>query len=155
GSSEPRRPIFGNEPEALPVHCQQRLPQAQASLLVEDAAPLREELGGDRARPPFERRCRADALPYGIVGGGLSGTRRRASVTSSSRPGGTIQTGVPMENPNVQLPVVSVIIPAYRAAADIAVALDSVLAQSFSPIEVIVVNDGSPDTPDLESALEP
>jgi len=50
---------------------------------------------------------------------------------------------------------VSVVIPAYRTSADIPVALDSVFAQTFSDFEVIVVNDGSPDTPDLERALEP
>ena len=50
---------------------------------------------------------------------------------------------------------VSVVIPAYRASADIPVALDSVFAQTFPDFEVTVVNDGSPDTPDLERALEP
>lgn len=52
-------------------------------------------------------------------------------------------------------PTVSVVIPAYRAAAYIAEALDSVLAQTFTDYEIIVVNDGSPDTPDLECVLEP
>src|SRR5262245_5679739 len=52
-------------------------------------------------------------------------------------------------------PAVSVIIPAYRASADIAVALDSVFAQTFAHLETIVVNDGSPDTTELEKALEP
>lgn len=51
--------------------------------------------------------------------------------------------------------MVSIIIPAYRASADIVVALDSVFSQTFSNFEVIVVNDGSPDTPELERALEP
>jgi glycosyltransferase involved in cell wall biosynthesis len=55
--------------------------------------------------------------------------------------------------PNV--PRVSVVIPAHRASGDIAAALDSVSAQTFSDFEVIVVNDGSPDTPDLEGALAP
>src|ERR671939_570107 len=45
-------------------------------------------------------------------------------------------------------PAVSVIIPAYRAARFIGAALDSVLAQSFTGYEVIVINDGSPDTDD-------
>jgi glycosyltransferase involved in cell wall biosynthesis len=52
-------------------------------------------------------------------------------------------------------PRVSVVIPAHRASADIAVALDSVFVQTFSDFEVVVVNDGSPDTADLETALEP
>jgi len=52
-------------------------------------------------------------------------------------------------------PAVSVIIPAYKAAKYIAGALDSVLAQTFTDYEVIVINDGSPDTAELEAALEP
>ena len=51
-------------------------------------------------------------------------------------------------------PIVSVIIPAYNAAAFIAESLDSVYAQTFADFEVIVVNDGSPDTQDLEHALK-
>src|ERR671939_2007579 len=52
------------------------------------------------------------------------------------------------------MPAVSVIIPAYNAAAHIGAALDSVFAQTFTDYEVIVVNDGSPDTPELERALD-
>jgi glycosyltransferase involved in cell wall biosynthesis len=52
-------------------------------------------------------------------------------------------------------PRVSVIIPAYSSAPFIAQTLDSVFAQTFSDYEVIVINDGSPDTPDLELALRP
>jgi len=51
-------------------------------------------------------------------------------------------------------PLVSVVIPAYRAAQSIPATLDSVLAQSFTNHEIIVVNDGSPDTPELEAVLE-
>jgi cellulose synthase/poly-beta-1,6-N-acetylglucosamine synthase-like glycosyltransferase len=39
-----------------------------------------------------------------------------------------------------QTPLVSVVIPAYNAAAYIAATLDSVLAQTFSNYEIIVVN---------------
>jgi len=52
-------------------------------------------------------------------------------------------------------PAVSVIIPAYRASGDIADALASVFAQTFTSFEVIVINDGSPDTAELEVALDP
>jgi glycosyltransferase involved in cell wall biosynthesis len=51
--------------------------------------------------------------------------------------------------------VVSVVIPAYNTASLITTCLDSVLAQSFQDFEVIVVNDGSPDTELLERNLEP
>jgi glycosyltransferase involved in cell wall biosynthesis len=52
-------------------------------------------------------------------------------------------------------PRVSIIIPAYRASREIAAALDSVFAQTVADFEVVVVNDGSPDTTELETALGP
>lgn len=52
-------------------------------------------------------------------------------------------------------PTVSVIIPAYNAAEYIAETLDSVLKQTFGSLEVIVINDGSPDSAELERELQP
>jgi glycosyltransferase involved in cell wall biosynthesis len=46
-------------------------------------------------------------------------------------------------------------VPAYQAAPYIAGTLDSILAQRFTSYEIIVVNDGSPDTEDLERVLDP
>jgi glycosyltransferase involved in cell wall biosynthesis len=51
--------------------------------------------------------------------------------------------------------LVSVIIPAYNVVPFIKEALDSVFAQTYPHYEVIVVNDGSPDTPELEQVLTP
>jgi len=50
---------------------------------------------------------------------------------------------------------VSVIIPSYKTAALIAACLDSVFAQTYKDFEAIVVNDGSPDTAELEKVLAP
>jgi glycosyltransferase involved in cell wall biosynthesis len=52
-------------------------------------------------------------------------------------------------------PLVSVVIPAYNVGSLIAQTLDSVFAQHHRHFEVLVVNDGSPDTPVLEAALGP
>ena len=52
-------------------------------------------------------------------------------------------------------PVVSVIIPAYNVAPFIDETLQSVFAQTFTDYEVIVVNDGSPDTEEFERAIGP
>jgi glycosyltransferase involved in cell wall biosynthesis len=51
--------------------------------------------------------------------------------------------------------IVSVIIPAYNVAPYIGETLNSVFAQTFTDYEVIVVNDGSPDTEELERVLVP
>ena len=53
------------------------------------------------------------------------------------------------------MPHVSIVIPAYRVAAYIRDALESVFAQTFQDFEVIVVNDCCPDTTALETAIEP
>jgi glycosyltransferase involved in cell wall biosynthesis len=55
--------------------------------------------------------------------------------------------------PEEQSPKVSVIIPAYQSVGYIAQALNSVFRQTFADFEVIVVNDGSPETDTLERIL--
>jgi glycosyltransferase involved in cell wall biosynthesis len=51
--------------------------------------------------------------------------------------------------------LVSVIIPAYKAAAYIRDTLDSVFCQTYRNFEVILINDGSPDNDELERAIAP
>ena len=60
-----------------------------------------------------------------------------------------------LESPGNRDPKVSVIIPAYNTASLIGACLDSVFSQTYRDFEVIVVNDGSPDTPQLETVLQP
>jgi glycosyltransferase involved in cell wall biosynthesis len=50
--------------------------------------------------------------------------------------------------------MVSVIVPSYNTARYIGETLDSVFAQTYKNYEVIVVNDGSPDTSQLERVLD-
>jgi glycosyltransferase involved in cell wall biosynthesis len=52
-------------------------------------------------------------------------------------------------------PRVSVIIPAFNVAPYINKTLDSVFSQSFDDFEVILVNDGSEDTSELERNITP
>ena len=53
------------------------------------------------------------------------------------------------------MPVATVVIPAYNASTLIGTALESVFRQTFTDYEIIVVNDKSPDTPELERVLAP
>ncbi|MCW3017909.1 MAG: hypothetical protein JWN10_217, partial [Solirubrobacterales bacterium] len=48
-------------------------------------------------------------------------------------------------------PSLSVVIPYYRGAAVIGEAVESVLAQTLAPLEIVICDDGSPD--DLDAAL--
>jgi glycosyltransferase involved in cell wall biosynthesis len=52
-------------------------------------------------------------------------------------------------------PAVSVIVPCYNVTEYIPEALDSLRAQTFRNFEAILINDGCPDTANLERALEP
>jgi glycosyltransferase involved in cell wall biosynthesis len=60
----------------------------------------------------------------------------------------------PITTTDFQTPKVSIIIPAYNIAPYIADTLDSVFKQTFTDYEVIVVNDGSPDTGEFENAIQ-
>jgi glycosyltransferase involved in cell wall biosynthesis len=57
--------------------------------------------------------------------------------------------------PSTTIPTVSVIIPAYCVTQYIADAVQSVVTQTFRDFEIIVVNDGCPDTRGLDEELQP
>ena len=62
---------------------------------------------------------------------------------------------IPAETMTDTQPAVSVIVPCYRVTEYIAEALDSLRAQTFRGFEALVINDGCPDTANLERVLEP
>ena len=55
----------------------------------------------------------------------------------------------------IAAPKISVIIPAYNVAPYIKETLDSVFAQTYKNFEIVLVNDGSTDTEELETVLAP
>jgi glycosyltransferase involved in cell wall biosynthesis len=68
----------------------------------------------------------------------------------------SLQNGAGKSSASVPAPIlVSVVIPAYNCAQYIAETLDSILAQTFTAFEIILVNDGSPDTEALDQVLAP
>ena len=62
------RDVFSVTISSTIIYRERRL-QAEAPVLVEDAAALREELGRDREGAPLQRRRCADALSERFVGG--------------------------------------------------------------------------------------
>jgi glycosyltransferase involved in cell wall biosynthesis len=60
---------------------------------------------------------------------------------------------ISMPSKNEDAPKVSVIIPCYKDAATLKDAIDSVSNQTYGNIEIIVVNDASPETIEIEEAL--
>ena len=77
------------------------------------------------------------------------------SAENSPADGGMARPAPPPASARAGAARVSVIIPAYNTAAFIAETLDSVFAQTYRDFEVIVINDGSPDTPEMERVLQP
>lgn len=59
------------------------------------------------------------------------------------------------KNVIAETPVVSVVITAYNVSEFIGEAVDSVRSQTYDRIEIILVNDGSTDEPELNRALAP
>lgn len=59
------------------------------------------------------------------------------------------------ENVSAAAPKISVVVPAYNIAPFVKETLDSIFAQTYENFEVVLVNDGSTDTDELENALAP
>jgi GT2 family glycosyltransferase len=81
-----------------------------------------------------------------------------AKENSDELTGVSLARSEPTENVRMlqdSAPLVSVIVPAYKAATYIAETVRAVFEQSFKDFELIVINDGSPDTAELEEALAP
>jgi glycosyltransferase involved in cell wall biosynthesis len=64
-----------------------------------------------------------------------------------------LQSVYSMADENV--PEITVIVPTYNVTKYIGQALDSILSQTFQNFEIVLVNDGCPDTAALEQLLEP
>ena len=73
-------------------------------------------------------------------------------ATAGASPGMTPDTQSGIQGTD-ERPLVSIIVPAYNSALYIADALASVYAQTYDRYEVIVINDGSQDTAELERVL--
>lgn len=84
-------------------------------------------------------------------------TENTAGVGARASGGGDPLAGVVVERGArvAEAPAVTVIVPCYNVAQYVAEALDSVMRQTFENYECVVVNDGSPDTEELERAIAP
>src|ERR1041384_7742090 len=67
----------------------------------------------------------------------------------------TLETNHTKEKVKMPAPKVSIIIPVYNVAGYIVETLESVLAQTFRDFEILIINDGSPDTEKFEQAIAP
>ena len=74
----------------------------------------------------------------------MCATGRASLAARATRPFGAREVGR-VSTPDPERPLVSVVIPAYRAEPFIETAIRSIVAQAHRPMEVVVVEDASPD----------
>jgi teichuronic acid biosynthesis glycosyltransferase TuaG len=67
----------------------------------------------------------------------------------------TLEKNHKKEKVKMPAPRVSIIIPVYNVADYIVETLESVLAQTFRDFEILMINDGSPDTEKFEQTIAP
>src|SRR5690625_4342706 len=87
---------------------------------------------------------RMDALNEVFTAAGLIGIARRDPEQGWGL--GNLAPADDVPKCTREMPLVSVVVPAYNAGGGLAIALDSLLAQSWRELEVIVVDDGSSDS---------
>ena len=103
--------------------------------------------GPDRGRPGGDRRGgRAPARGRGPLDAALGGRdRTRRGALLAGRGGGRALRGARGAGARMTDRLVSVVVPVHNGERFLAEALDSVFAQEYEPLEVIVVDDGSTD----------
>lgn len=117
----------------------------------------------DAMAPELGHRARRGVQRHGGVGG-LRAMRRaidsRVDVLRRGPPAPASapplpQTATPARSSTDAAPLVSVILPTYNRAATLDRAITSVLAQSYTSFELLVIDDGSTDvTPSLVGAVK-
>ena len=90
---------------------------------------------------------------FGAVGRLVDAVRSRPRLYRAARRAGRSRPARLIRS-RVLRPTVSVIVPFYNVEAYLADCLDSILAQGYTDLEVLLVDDGSPD-PGVASRTQP
>ena len=101
--------------------------------------------GSWRERMSHVRRRLAQRWENWKLQGLLKESRRRGKTRQNGRKAGSAAAGRQSAGREVQVPLVSILIPAFNAQSWIADTLGSAMAQTWPRKEIIVVDDGSTD----------
>lgn len=109
----------------------------ELSMQIEAMAEMTHSLEAQLQNIRNNRFYRLAVAPYKVIRGALRKYNyRRQGETAGRKPAGRAVT---------EDPLVSVIVPVYNCAEYIGQCLDSILGQTYSKIELVVVDDCSPD----------